>query len=175
MDNCNVVPYFPWLLLEFRCHINVELTFNVQAVKYIHKHIYKGHDRTTMEFGKDKDKIQQNIDAHYVTSHEACWRLLEYKMHIQIPAVMALPVNLDGEHSVTYHANSGPLAIDQRMEFSTTKLMAFFDTNRDHPEAHHLLHVKFPEQYVWMAKSKKWRPCQHDFSIARIHFAGPSS
>ena len=39
------------------------------------------------------------------------------------------------------------IAIDQRME-STTKLMAFFDTNRDHPEAHHLLYMEFPEWYV---------------------------
>ena len=175
MDNRSVVPYCPWFLLEFCCHINVELTFNVRAVKYIHKYIYKGHDRTTMQFGKNKNDIQQYLDARYVSSHEACWRLLEYKMHVQIPAVMALSVHLDGERSVTYHANSGPLAINQRMESSTTKLMAFFDTNRYYPEAHHLLHVEFPEQYVWMANSKKWRPHQHDFSIERIHFAGPSS
>ena len=57
----NVVPYCPWLLLEFCYHINVELTFNVWAVKYIHKDIHKGHDRTTMEFGKNKDKIQQYL------------------------------------------------------------------------------------------------------------------
>ena len=65
-----------------------------------------------MEFGKNKDEIQQYLDACYVSSHEACWRLLEYKMHVQIPAVMALPVHLDGEHSVIYHPNSGPLAIN---------------------------------------------------------------
>ena len=38
-----------------------------------------------------------------------------------------------------------------------------------------MLYVEFPEQYVWMAKSKKWRPHQRDFSIGRIHFASPSS
>ena len=96
-------------------------------------------------------------------------------MHVQIPAVMALPVHLDREHSVTYHANSDPVAMNQRMMSSTTKLMAFFDTNRDHTEAYHLLYMEFPEQYVWVAMSKKWRPHQHDFRIGRTHFAGPSS
>jgi len=28
------------------------------SIKYIHKYIYKGHDRTIMEFGKDKDEIK---------------------------------------------------------------------------------------------------------------------
>ena len=57
------------------------------------------------------------------------------------------------------------LTINQRMETSMTTLMAFFDTNKDHPEAHHLLYVEFPEQYVWVTMSKKWRSCCHDLII----------
>src|SRR5271154_5820754 len=48
-DNRHVVPYNPYLSAKFNCHINVEICASVEAVKYIHKYIYKGHDRTTIE------------------------------------------------------------------------------------------------------------------------------
>ena len=63
MDNRDVVPYCPWLLLKVQCHMNVELTFNVHITKYIHKYICKGHDRTTMKFGKKTYEIQQYLNA----------------------------------------------------------------------------------------------------------------
>jgi hypothetical protein len=72
-DNRWVVPHCPLILLLLMCHINVELTFNIRAIKYIHKYIYKGHDRTTMEFGKDIDEIKQYLDARYIGAPEAVW------------------------------------------------------------------------------------------------------
>ena len=51
MDNQDVVLYCPWFLLEFHYHINVKLIFNVRAVKYIHKYIYKGHELRDQDIG----------------------------------------------------------------------------------------------------------------------------
>ena len=48
-DNWHVVPYNPYLSAKYNCHINVEIYASVEAVKYIHKYIYKGHNRTTIE------------------------------------------------------------------------------------------------------------------------------
>ena len=42
LTNQHVVPYCPYLLLEFECHINVECVHSVKSFKYIHKYIYKG-------------------------------------------------------------------------------------------------------------------------------------
>jgi hypothetical protein len=50
------------------------------------------------QFGISKDEIKQYLDAHYVSSHEACWRLLEREIHTQEPAVMALTVHEKPEH-----------------------------------------------------------------------------
>ena len=72
MDNRWVVPYSPYILLKMECHINVELTFNVHSIKYIHKYLYKGHDHTTMELGQIRDKIKQYLDTCYVSAYEAC-------------------------------------------------------------------------------------------------------
>ena len=66
MDNRWVIPYSSFLLLKMQCHINVELTFNVHSIKYIHKYLYKGHNRTTMELGQNRDEIKQYLDAHSV-------------------------------------------------------------------------------------------------------------
>lgn len=52
--------------------------------------------------------------------------------------------------------------------------MAYFEANAKYPEAQCLLYVDFPEQYVWVVKSKSWKPHQHNFCIGRLHFASPS-
>ena len=44
LDNRWVVPYNPYLLRLFNCHINVEACGSIKAVKYLFKYIYKGHD-----------------------------------------------------------------------------------------------------------------------------------
>lgn len=44
MDNRWIVPYNPFLLLCYNCHINVEITSPLTAVKYPYKYVYKGHD-----------------------------------------------------------------------------------------------------------------------------------
>ena len=39
-----VVPYNPYLLKKYRCHINVEVAATVNLMAYLYKYIYKGHD-----------------------------------------------------------------------------------------------------------------------------------
>lgn len=40
-----VVPHNPVLLLKYNCHINVNICYSIRSVKYMHKYVYKGHDR----------------------------------------------------------------------------------------------------------------------------------
>jgi len=58
VDNHWVVPYPHFYLWKFRCHINMECILSIKAIKYIYKYVYKGHDRTTMEFGTCQDEIK---------------------------------------------------------------------------------------------------------------------
>ena len=72
-DNRDIVPYNPYLSAKYRCHINVEICASVEAIKYIHKYIYKGHNRTTLEISRDqRDEIKDYLDARYVSAPEAC-------------------------------------------------------------------------------------------------------
>ena len=37
VDNRWVVPHSPYLLLKYQCHLNVEVCFSVESVKYLYK------------------------------------------------------------------------------------------------------------------------------------------
>ncbi|KNZ78075.1 hypothetical protein J132_02265 [Termitomyces sp. J132] len=87
-DDCDVVPYNPYLSAKYKCHINVEVCASVEAIKYIHKYIYKGHDRTTLEIaGEQRDKIKEHLDARYISAAESCWHIFEFNMHGEHPPV----------------------------------------------------------------------------------------
>ena len=133
MDNRWVIPYSPYLLLAMECHINMELTFNIRSIKYIHKYLYKGHDCTTMEFGWNRDEVQQYL-ARYVSAHEACWRFLECEIHTQKPPVVALPIHKKDQHTVVFDPNN-PEEATRRADRSKSMLMAYFETNSMDPHA----------------------------------------
>ena len=74
VDNTWVVPYNPWLLLKYNCHINVEICCNIKSVKYFYKYVYKGPNRVSIEVrsGPNYDEVQQYIDARWVCALKAC-------------------------------------------------------------------------------------------------------
>ncbi|XP_028110293.1 uncharacterized protein LOC114308820 [Camellia sinensis] len=65
VDNSWVIPYNPWLLLEYDCHINLEICSSVTCVKYLYKYVYKGLDRVTLKVrqGPNYDEVQQFING----------------------------------------------------------------------------------------------------------------
>jgi hypothetical protein len=87
VDNRWIVPYSPWFLWRYHSHINMECICAIKAVKYIYKYVYKGHDRTTMEFGKSQDEIKLYLDARYVSACEGFWRITQSIMHQELHIV----------------------------------------------------------------------------------------
>jgi hypothetical protein len=56
------MPYNPYLLHLFNCHINVEACGSIKVIKYLFKYIYKGHDHVSVAVREaDKDN-EGNID-----------------------------------------------------------------------------------------------------------------
>lgn len=73
LDNQWVVPYNPYLLSRYNCHINVEICSGVTAVKYLYKYMYKGHDRVTIHITQNDgemciDEIKQYQDTRWVSA-----------------------------------------------------------------------------------------------------------
>jgi hypothetical protein len=67
VDNSWVVPYNPYLLLKFNCHINVEVCATVKSVKYLFKYVYKGHDCANLEI-KELDTVEHNEILQHMDS-----------------------------------------------------------------------------------------------------------
>ncbi|XP_026400640.1 uncharacterized protein LOC113296553 [Papaver somniferum] len=172
--NIDVVPYNPHLTRMFNCHINVEVCAGVRAVKYIHKYIYKGHDRTTVIVGA-KDEVQEYIDARYVGPPEAAWRLFGYSMHQEVPSVQRLAIHLPGQQRVVYESEQSMEAVSEKADSFKTTLMGHFEYYAENPNAPKHTYQDFPQHFVWLKKEKRWKIRQQGFAIARIHFVSPNA
>ena len=111
LDNRWVVPYNPYLLRLFNCHIHVEACGSIKAMKYLFKYIYKGHDHASVsmreaskpdENGKI-DEIEQYREARWVTPPEALWSLYGFELSKNSPPVMQLQLHLPNMHMVLFH------------------------------------------------------------------------
>ncbi|KAK9749545.1 hypothetical protein RND81_02G133500 [Saponaria officinalis] len=148
LDNRWVVPYNPFMLAKYDCHLNVEVCSTVKAVKYLYKYMYKGHDR--FSFALTETDSPTAIDEIN-------------EIH---PNIVVLQV-----HLLNMQTN---IADDDSRK--TTMLTSFFARNRIDPHTRQLLYQQFPEQYVWHGKKndKVWAPRQSVFAIARLVYTNPS-
>ena len=74
----------------------------IKAIKYIHKYIYKGHDRATLGVGEDIDEILEHIGSRYIGPSEAFWHIAEFPMHEEKPSVYCLPVHLQDQQTIYF-------------------------------------------------------------------------
>ena len=175
-DNRDVVPYNPYLTAKYKCHINVEICASVEAVKYIHKYIYKGYDRTTIEIGSDqqRDEVKEYLDARFISAAESLWHIFEFAMHAESPNVCHLSVHLEDQNLIYYNPDDDVNDVLDRAS-GNTELTAWFDANRQYPDAHNTLYQDFPWTWVYVKKTKKWKPRERGAgAIGRMYFASPS-
>jgi len=76
-----------WYSHKFN-NLNVEISAGLGTVKYLSKYIYKGPDRATMEISdRMQDEIKAYLDGRFIGLTEACWKIFEFNMHRELPAV----------------------------------------------------------------------------------------
>jgi hypothetical protein len=141
LDNRRVVPHNVYLLMKYRCHINVEVCNSITAVKYLYKYVYKGHDRVMYGVkgneqldmnpnqirvrGPARDEIKEFVEARYCSTSEACWRTFEFPMGKLYPRVERLPIHKEDENNVLFTANEEHTRAVLESSH-VTKLSAFF-------------------------------------------------
>ena len=162
---------------RYDCHINVEVCASVESVKYIHKYIYKGHNRTTMGLGADqqRDEITEYLYGQYIGSVESCWHIFEFAMHAESPTVYRLPVHLEDQQMVYFNPDDNINDVLERGATKDTPLTAWFKINQSNPEARLTTCQNFPQNWVFVQKDKKWKPRQRGSAIGRMYFASLSS
>ncbi|KAJ8890820.1 hypothetical protein PR048_010329 [Dryococelus australis] len=105
-DNKHAVPYNPYLLQKYMCHTNMEICSSLQVSRYLDKYIHEGHDSEVLQVGDIvRDEITSYFDSRYVTSPEACWMLLSFKMANENIIVVWLALHLENEQSVFIQDN----------------------------------------------------------------------
>ncbi|ONM56617.1 hypothetical protein ZEAMMB73_Zm00001d021244 [Zea mays] len=181
LDNRWVIPYNPYLLRLFNCHINVEACGSIKAVKYLFKYIYKGHDRASVavtdanKADGDVDEIKQYRDARWVTPPEALWRIFSFDLSQNSPPVMQLQLHLENKHMVSFHERAKVNHVVQRPGADRSMLTAYFEANRLHEEARGILYRDFPEWYT-LQQGKVWQRRKRNTGgqVGRIVSAHPA-
>ena len=179
VNNQWVVCHSRYLIWKYHCYINVESIASVKAIKYIYKYVYKGHDRTTIEFGTCRDEIKLYLDACYISSCEAHWHLYFFGMQEQVPNVVRLQVHLPGEHSVVWNPehDANLQEVVDRGAVKDTTLTAWFKANAEQVDENirNILYQNFPSEMVWNKQECKWTKRQKGGAIGRMYYAHPSS
>ena len=165
-----VVPYNPYLLETFDCHINVEVAAHRRSLqpcqrrmlpimmmfrrcfKYVYKYCFKKPDFATVAV----DEIETYITGRLLSASEAVWRLLELKMHKEHPAVTRLDVHLPDHQQVIFDPTADPRDIFEAAERSSSSLLEWFSLNIRDISARQFLYIEIPEHYVW--KNNTWIP-----------------
>ncbi|XP_073363567.1 uncharacterized protein [Aegilops tauschii subsp. strangulata] len=179
LDNRWVVPYNPYLLRMFNCHINVEVCSSIKAVKYLYKYIYKGHDKASFSIDHPDtdgniDEIKRYVDGRWITPPEAMWRIFGFPLCANYPPVLQLPLHLPNMHRVAFNAQADLKNVVASENNSKSMLTEYFKVNQEHPRARHILYKDFPGSFTWQKKKKFWKPRVERFQIGRIVSANPA-
>lgn len=179
LDNRWVVPYNPYLLAKFDCHINVEICSTIKAVKYLYKYVYKGHDRISFVVNPndqifDFDEIQKFQSARWISPPEAMWRIYGFILCEIYPSVISLQLHLENNQFITYKKSDDLTKVITRDDTCKTMLIEYFEMNVRNEKAKTLLYKEFLEHFVWDKKHKLWTPRKKGNVIGRIVTTNPS-
>jgi hypothetical protein len=189
VDNRWVVPYNRWLLYKFQAHINVEVCASVQAVKYLYKYVYKGHDCARVRVvhadgggaadangtaGQQpqqpvsRDEVKAFVDGHYVSASEAHWRIMSFDMHEELPNVVRLAVHLEGQQTVMFRGSNVANA-HAALHRSGTTLTAWFYYNKAAKEKYEAECAAVQPPFALPAEPECLSTLYHDFPKIAVY------
>lgn len=92
--------------------------------------------------------------GRYISSNEAVWRTLAFKIHERYPTVVHLAVHLENGQRVYFTAHN---ARRQAETPPATTLTEFFSLCQNDPFAKTLLYSQIPTYFTWNAQTKKFQ------------------
>ena len=136
-----------------------------------------------MQFGKATDEIKLYLDAHYVSSCEAQWRLYLFEMQEHVPTVVHLQIHLPEEQAIVFNADE---AVDNpnlenvlaRYAGHDTTLTGWFKANAQaqNNDIRDTLYQNFPFKMVWNKGNYKWTVRKDSsFAIGRMYYIHPTA
>ncbi|XP_074298500.1 uncharacterized protein LOC141629384 [Silene latifolia] len=131
LNNRCVIPYNPYLLVLFDCHLNVKVCSTMHAVKYLYKYIYKGNDRISFSLAPGDeppvvDEITQYQSGQWVSPCEAAWHIFGFDLFETHPVVMSLQVHLPNMQTICLRPTENLAAVLVDGKRARTPLTEFF-------------------------------------------------
>ncbi|PWZ21610.1 ATP-dependent DNA helicase pif1, partial [Zea mays] len=188
LDNRSVVPYNMQLLKKYNAHINVEWCNKTHMIKYLFKYVTKGSDRAKIYFEltanttnaslgpqiAPPNEIREYIDAKYLSTCEALWRIFEFDIHFRIPSVERLSIHLPAKNIVQYEPGADLQALLLSRAAKKTMLTEWFEINLKYSDARHLTYCDFPKEWSWDASTRCWRRRRlTSAKIGRMYYVHP--
>lgn len=111
-----VTPHIPALVELMDCHIFVDVC-STALILYLFKYLPKGPDRTRFSLRRlssiqDEnelvDEYEDYVNARYLSSSEAVYRIFAFETVRKSPAVRCLTVHLEGKNLPTMRARTAP-------------------------------------------------------------------
>jgi len=156
IDNRYIVPYNPYLLMKYDCHICVDLVTANAVIAYIYKYCYKGSDLAKARILYGGDEIEAYKSIRYISSSEAMWRIFGFDMQKRSPNVILLHVHLEGEQTVVHDEDASHEQRRSAANSVVTDLMRYLQRPRGHPfDA--LTFLDYFEQYTVQPKQRRKR------------------
>ncbi|CAM9941562.1 unnamed protein product [Ectocarpus sp. 6 AP-2014] len=156
MDNRYIVPYNPYLLMKYDCHICVDVVTAKAVVASLYKYCYKGNDMAKARVMYDGNEIEAYKSIRYISSSEAMWRMFDFDMQNRSPNVILLFIHLENEQIVVHDDDASE---DQRRAMarsSTSDLMLYL--RRPAGQAFlDLTYLDYFEQYTVEPKQRRKR------------------
>ncbi|KAF1756666.1 hypothetical protein GCK72_013120 [Caenorhabditis remanei] len=196
LTNQSVVPYPPWFLTKYKCHINLEVCGAVSAVKYIFKYVYKGTTRACVLIrvvdGKETevvDEIKHYLDTRFVCAPEAVHHLFKFPMSYRSCKVLHLAVHLPEDQNIIFQRGDEAQAVN-RAQSRNTKLTAWFSINKKCQEAvlpdgslpptlkdsRQYFYHEMPEHFTFNTSTTTWQPRKTmETSLGRMYFISPKN
>ena len=125
VDNRYVVPYNPWLLMNYDCHNCVDLVTAKAVIAYLYNNCFKGKDMAKAKILFDRNEIEAYRSIHYISSSEAMWRIFGY-MHQRTPNDISLFVHLENEQIIVHDEADNEEQRRAKANKSTSDLMKYF-------------------------------------------------
>ncbi|KAL6580606.1 hypothetical protein OROMI_008630 [Orobanche minor] len=175
-----VIPYNPYLLAKFDCHLNVEICSDIKLFKYLYKYVCKGTDKIKYSVVRDPigdsvDEIKDFQTARWLCAPESLWRIYGFTLNGIYPPVLQLHVHLEDKQPVWFPADSVLEYVIRNPKVAKTQLTEFFEKNASSQSARslNLLYREFPEHFVWDEEHKLWAPRSRRPNVGRLVTVNP--
>ncbi|XP_058761707.1 uncharacterized protein LOC131635111 [Vicia villosa] len=111
----------------------------------------------------------------YVSPSEACWRIFSYSIHGRKPDVERLFFHLEGENPVDYKEFEQIGDVLLKASVTESMFTSWFDVNKEYAEAKSLTYGQFVSKFVYVKKTRTWKPRKRGYTIGRLVWVPPAT